>query len=908
MGFNGKYKPRKYQMNIKKYLVILLLTFLSTAMYAQSSAMLAMAQGELQKRGLTEAEVRTALMAKGIDVDSIPPDQYASYQPQVMAVIQELEASKKAAKVALEAAASEGSSAVEGPTTVSEIPVTMAPEARSEGITQVVQAQNDDKGPQEGPRAIYGHSLLTSADLEVFRTTNGAEAPDNYVLDEGDEVHISIFGASQTEIHQRIGPDGAIQPVGASRIFLKGMTLEQARTAIRNNMAAHYSFRVDQIAVTITTARTITVHIYGEVGTAGGFTLSALNTAFNAVAAAGGPTSIGTVRNIQHIRGNKTSVLDLYSFMNKVDPKANYDIRNNDIIFIPVAQKVVSVEGAVNRPMRYELVDGETLVDLIRYAGGLTPNAYSEYVRIERVENGEPRYREYNLGDVMSSKVKVSLENGDEVVIKSNNKPMENVVHVEGEVYYPGDYDLLNNTKLSVLLAKAQPTLHVKKDYLFVERTRPDETVEVITVPFPGGSNPDFELQGRDRVRVLEEAAYRDVAEIEVAGQVRRPFSRNFGLNDRMTVSQAIEYAGGLVENVSPVAYIVRMDLKNPVKREYVRVELDKDGDMNLQPGDVLHIYDNSTYTNIGQVNISGAVKRPYSNAYDPSISLHDLIVMAGGFEVGAAYDRVEVFRNNISLTESNKLEMVIVEVDENYNVKGDFQLQPYDHVVVRRTPNFTTGRTVEINGRVKYPGVYVLEDNKVTLGEIIEKAGGLLDDADPYASLFRTFNNRGNIAVNLNKARAHRYHLNYNPILMDGDVVNVNRMENIVTILAEATYMDQYAPEGQDAQKFTVVHEGNHSAEWYINRFAGGFHKNADLSSVTVTMPNGQSLGTKKVLGMNFYPVVDAGGTISLSLDAEKVVEAAEPKEKVDWNSVLAQSLTTLTSVISMIALISRL
>ena len=61
----------------------------------------------------------------------------------------------------------------------------------------------------------------------------------------------------------------------------------------------------------------------------------------------------------------------------------------------------------------------------------------------------------------------------------------------------------------------------------------------------------------------------------------------------------------------------------------------------------------------------------------------------------------------------------------------ADF-LQPYDHIVVRMTPNFATDRVVEINGRVRYPGVYVMEDNRTQLSQIIEMAGGLLDDANP--------------------------------------------------------------------------------------------------------------------------------------------------------------------------------
>jgi protein involved in polysaccharide export with SLBB domain len=265
------------------------------------------------------------------------------------------------------------------------------------------------------------------------------------------------------------------------------------------------------------------------------------------------------------------------------------------------------------------------------------------------------------------------------------------------------------------------PTHTARTDYVFVERTRPDLTVEVFTLPFPTENSEaaNFRLQAKDKVRVLSLASFRDVDEISVQGQVRAPFTRTFGLNDRMTVSQAIEYAHGLKQSVFPVAYIVRRDLTNPVKRQYIRVDLDKDGETLLQPGDRLNIYDNTTYTNVGEVRVSGAVKNPVGTTYDPSLTVHDLLTMAGGFEVGAAYDRVEVFRVNIDKRNEVKLDQITLMVDENYNIIEDkkspknFQLQPFDHIVVRMTPNFTKGRTVELNGRVKYPGVYVLQDNK---------------------------------------------------------------------------------------------------------------------------------------------------------------------------------------------------
>ena len=888
-------------------LALTLFVFLPLAVLAQTPDMMSMARSELQKRGLDETEVRARLLEEGIDVDNIPPAEYANYQGRVTEILNKMVAEKNAVDKTPAAAATGGETVVY---VAEDAPQTTTGEAAAEEALEEALKENK-VSPTEGNN-IYGHSLFTGQALDVYRTTDGAQAPDSYVLGEGDEVHISIFGASQVEIHQRINPDGSIQPVGSSKIFLKGMTLGQARNAIKTKLAQHYSFRQDQIAVTITTARTVNVSIYGEVGVQGAFTLSALNTAFNALAAAGGPTAMGSVRNIQLSRAGKVTQLDIYQFMKNPTVGTPYDIQNGDVIFVPIAQKVVKIEGAVKRPMSYELVDGETFVDLLDYAGGLTNNAYPEYLQIERFDDGTKKYLEFPLKDVLSGSQRVSLEAGDVVRLRAGNEPLDQYVNIHGDVYYGGNYDLDKNSSLKTLLDNAKPTYTARTEYVLVERRRPDETVEVLTVPFPGmNGNPDFKLEPRDKVSVLSLSSFRDVEDISVSGQVRAPFTRTFGLNDRMTVNQAIEYANGLKQSVYPVAYIFRKDLTNPAKKQYIRIDLDKDGETLLQPGDRLNVYDNSTYSNIGEVRVSGAVKNPLATTYDPSISLHDLLTMAGGFEVGAAYDRVEVFRVNISTSEESELELINLKVDEDYNLvePASFQLQPYDHVVVRRIPNFTMGRTVEVNGRVRYPGAYVLEDNRTHLWEVIEMAGGLLDDADPYAFLVRTKGrNTGRISMNLKDAKHHRGNMKSDPIVMDGDVLNVLRQENTVTIMETGTRMSQYSIDGTPSNEITLVYQGPHTARWYINHYAGGFIRVADRNSVTVTMPNNQMETTKHFLFFRNSPTVKPGSVISLRIDTDKKERIEKPKEEIDWGYEMSRTLSALTSIVSIILLVNNL
>ena len=902
---------------MKKFLFALMLfAALPMAVMAQSPSMMSMAQAELQKRGLEENEVRSRLLDNGIDVDNISPTEYKNYQGRITAILDQMQAEKANKEKPADKGNATDATTGGGETTVTvssaNMPQTTIGEAAAEAALEEAIVENG-VSPTEGSD-IYGHSLFTGKNLDVFRTTDGAMAPDHYVLGEGDEVHISIFGSSQTEIHQRIGADGSIQPAGATKIFLKGMTLAQGRAAIQNKLAQHYAYRSDQIAVTITTARTVSLSIYGEVGVQGGFTLSALNTAFNALAAAGGPTAMGSVRNIQLSRGGKVTRLDIYQFMKNPTIGTPYDIQNGDVLFVPIAQKIVEIKGAINRPMRYEMIDSEGLVDLIDYAGGLPYNAYMEYVQVERLEDGERKILEYNLNDVMKGKKKVELRNGDIVTILSSNVPMENYVAINGDVYYGGNYDLKGNSSLKALIEKAKPTYTAKTDYVFVERTRPDETVEVLTIPFPGvNGNPDFTLQARDVVRVSKKSDYRDLDTIAVSGQVRMPFSRPFGLNDRMTVGQAIEYAGGLKTTVFPVAYIFRKDVTNPDKMQYLRINLDTDGEMLLQPGDRLNVYDNTTYSNIGEVRVSGAVKNSFSTAYDPSLTIHDLLSMAGGFEIGAAYDRIEVFRHNISSTQEATLEQITLAVDKDYNLTSEnanFQIQPFDHVVVRMTPNFSKEiRSVEINGRVKYPGEYVLEDGETQLWEIIQKAGGLLDDAEPHSILMRT-NGRftGPIAVNLKDVKKRKGNMKYNPILMDGDVITIPRRENTVVIRETGTRMGQYVPAEFSAAQKTVVYQGSHSAAWYIEHFAGGFDKDADKMSVTVTYPNNQTESTTRCLFCRHYPDVEPGAVITVRMDTEKIRERerklTEPKEKFDWVTEIGKAVAALTSLASIIVL----
>jgi protein involved in polysaccharide export with SLBB domain len=872
---------------------------------------------ELQKRGLTESEVRARLLQKGIDLENVPPAELPQYQSRVIAVLDELQAEKKAGNnnspqitinVPQIGPSIDSTAIPQNKPLETVIPATTKQEAAAEGALRVLQVA---ESKMVAGSNIYGHSIFTDKTLDVFRTTDGAQTPETYVLGDGDEIRITIFGASQTDIQQQIGIDGSIQPSGGAKIFLKGLSLAQAREVIKGRLSSSYTFRPDQLAVTVSTARTVLVNVFGEAKITGGFTISALNSALNALSAAGGPTEIGSVRSIQLIRGETRKSIDLYAFMNDPATQFKFDLQNNDIIFVPVVKSLVTIEGAVNRPMSYEMLPNETLADLIHYAGGVKMDVFPDFVQIQRYVNGEQRLMEYNLADVRSGKTKVNLMNGDVIHIKAIAKPMDQYVNIEGSVYYPGKYDLSSNSTLQSLLDNAKLTDRAKTDFLFIERLRSDSTIEILNLPFPAqNAGSDVKLQPRDKVKIMDQVTYRDVATIAVNGQVRAPFERNFSLTDRITVKKAIEFAGGLKNSAYPVAYIFRRNLFNPVEMKYIRIELNEADNIELQPGDQLNIYDNTTYTNVGEVKVFGAVKNPRGFTYDPSLTVRDVLTTAGGFNVGAAFNRVEIFRTTLSPTEKAALKMITLEVDSNYQVINpkNFTLQPYDQVVVRLTPDFKLGRTVELNGEVVYPGVYALESKRVQLSEIIKRAGGLLPTADPIGSgFFRTFHNRGNISMNVKDAMQNSKNLNSDPILFEGDVININRLENTVSIRGIGTRMAQYSMDEKYTDLKNVIFHGSRSAGWYVRKFAGGFEQDVDRNSVTVTYPNNEMRSTKRLLGVfRNYPNAKPGSMITMKMKPPR------PKElegkKTDWDAIWSKTLAAATTSLSMYFLIRQI
>ncbi|MFY7792595.1 MAG: SLBB domain-containing protein, partial [Chitinophagaceae bacterium] len=571
----------------------------------------------LASKGLSEQEVKDRLKTKGIDVDTMSEAEIIRNRPVIEQTVAELEAEKSAAKPENRKETPTGKPEVI--TTLEPAPVVSTKEAKADVV-------NVSPASMGGATDIYGHSIFRTGSLEIYRVSKDAAPPDAYILAPGDRVNVIIFGPSQADLQYEVNPQGYISPNAMPKIFLSGLTLKQARELVSRRFSIYYRFNPDQFALTLNTSRTLTVNIFGEVVKAGSYTTSALNTALNALAVGGGPTPFGSVRNIEIIRGSNRKRLDVYAFMRNPILQFDFFLQNNDIIYVPPAGKIVTLEGSVNRPMRYELRENEGINELIDFAGGLRPEVFTEYVQLQRYENGTVVLKDYALPEIQAGRLKVELRNGDIIRLRSINSPMRDYVKMSGAVEYDGNYAITTTGTVKALLTKARLTPEAKTDQAFIIRKQPDNTEKVITfhaADLLAGKIQDITLQKEDEVLVYQQARFTDRFNISVAGEVRNPFDRPFRFDATLSLAEALGLAGGLKNTAATIAYIYRTDPFRQKRTEYIPVDVSSA--TTLKPGDRVVVLNKDLYDRDATLTVAGEVNNPIVIRFDSSLTLPDL-------------------------------------------------------------------------------------------------------------------------------------------------------------------------------------------------------------------------------------------------------------------------------------------
>ncbi len=775
----------------------------------------------------------------------------------------------------------------------------------------------------KGHDILYGHHLFQNQDFEMYQKSASGVAPSNYIIGDGDEISVTIWGGSQFSGNYRVS-GGAIHPDGMKKIFLKGVPLNQAEEIIRKNFGKYYRFNRDEISIALNVSRDILVNVVGEVMAPGPYTLSATNNALSALIAAKGPNQRGSVRSMKIIRSGSPHVnFDLYEYLQNPSPD-DISLSDNDYVHVPPLGRVVKLSGMVSKEARYELKDGENLKQLIEWAGGYSSNAYKKGIKIIRYEDDQEKLITVNVRDLEKQGRDFTLKNGDRIKVPKIPVNFSNFVTVEGSVNLPGEYEFIQGMKVSDLLLLAELSDSAKMDVAYLFRFRNDgredySRVNLQSVLSNMGGAEDLPLRPKDRLLIFKgEEFVKKNASIHISGAVRNPANINYSENIR--ISDIITLSGGLTETATGYGYIFREDFSSPESKDYLRVNIIEatsniggSQDLLLSPNDsvVVYSYDNLNYED-ATINISGAVNVPSEYSFDSGMTLKDALTFAGGLKISADKAKINVYRINIVSGEQVKTSELELEIDEEYNVIGDqdaiFELNPYDQIQVRAIPDFELQRNVTISGEVRYPGVYSLTKSNERISDIIRRAGGLKETAmEEGISLFRNENELGYLVLD-GVSLSGNGNTPSDYILKGGDAINIPKQINYVTIKGLTNVRETIDTELIQSGEINVPYHKGKDARFYIEEYAGGIsrEKGARHRLIKVRQPGGKLEKTKDFGIYKKYPVVKKGATIIVDGKLENKEE--KEKNKVDWGSVISNTVAQATAILTLVILIQNL
>ena len=469
--------------------------------------------------------------------------------------------------------------------------------------------------------------------------------PSDFKLGPGDEVILSFWGETNQRERYIIDKNGMIFFDNIGFVNISNKTIKDAENLLIEELSKIYSTLKDQdnptkLMLELGKLKSINVYFTGQVNNPGINLIHPFSDVFSALVQAGGVDNAGSLRNVTLIRnGKKIEVIDFYSFfISGLSEFQKIRIIDGDVIHVPVVEKRVSIKGDIQRQMQYELIDSESISDLIDYAGGLTSTASNKAI-VNNIIPIEERISDdvAKFGSIvyLSSSTDVLINNGAEV----NILPIANNdynVNVYGRVTLPGEYPVFNTTSLKQVLDLAggfeDPNFRKTIDEDIVILRQDHNQYYGIEFKINYKDSDKFNLEVNDKIFVYEDINYRNSFSYSIKGEINRPGT--YPLRDGLTLNEAIQIAGGITEigslnSVSVTKILTSIDEDG---NQFTEEELVSNIDLNFQ------IADNNTITILPKTNlikVDGNVYNPGFIAHQTGrgMTLSNAIELAGGYK-----------------------------------------------------------------------------------------------------------------------------------------------------------------------------------------------------------------------------------------------------------------------------------
>jgi protein involved in polysaccharide export with SLBB domain len=504
----------------------------------------------------------------------------------------------------------------------------------------------------------------------------------DYVIGSGDTLTINMWGGMTQTLSRVVDRDGRILLPDAGSLDVGGLPLQRAESLIEGALKKQY--RDVQATVTVSRLRSVRVYVVGDVQRPGGYDISSLATPLSALYAAGGPTSVGSLRVARHYRGQQLiEDIDLYDFLLHGVRNGSAHFESGDTLLIPPAGPQVAISGAVKRPAIYEVKPGDaTLASLISDAGGVTAAASLGHITIDRIDSNHQRETvtlkvpddggSQTGGDAVAT---YQLKDGDRIRIGLILPYSQRAIYLVGHVARPGRLPYTDGMRLSDVLHSYRDMLPEPAAHGEVVRLVPPdlhaETIE-FNVPDVLIGNANLDLQPYDTVRILGRYQV-DAPKVSIQGEVLRPGT--YPLSKDMTAAQLVRMAGGFKRD----ALLASADLTsygivdgNRIDGRLATVPIgaavngsDPGADVSLKPGDILTIHQITGWNEIGEsVTIIGQVRFPGTYGFREGERLSSVLRRAGGFRDTAYPTGAVLVREQVRQLEEKSKEELIRQIE----------------------------------------------------------------------------------------------------------------------------------------------------------------------------------------------------------------------------------------------------
>ena len=535
----------------------------------------------------------------------------------------------------------------------------------------------------------------------------------------------------------------------------------------------------------------------------------------------------------------------------------------------------VQVLGEVITPGTYTLSPFSTAFNALYAAGGISNIGTLRDIKVFR--NGVP-IASIDVYDFIlngNTAGNIRLQDNDVISVGA----YKTLICLRGKVKRPMFYEMRNSESLATLIDYAGGFAGdaYKKNVRLIRKSSGEYAIYNVD-EFDMAS---FSLQDGDSVfvdSVLQR--YSNMAELR--GAVMHPgmYQIDGKINTLMTI---LEAADGLREDAyaeRAIIYRQKDDLSlEAVSVNITNIQKGLDPDVPLKSNDKILIQSKNDLVGERILEIQGEVHFPGKYVYAENTSLKDLIVQAGGLTEAASTSKVDVFRRSrkadaLASTDTIAIKYTFDLKDGlDVNTGNEVMLEPFDRVVVRKSPDYTEQVAVNIRGCVNFVGTYTMKSNNYRLTDLIADAGGItelgyakgarlerrltpdermqreaslraqqialyeesmtttdknfdLSLADSLLTMKLDIGNTYPVGIDLEEAM-NNPNSSANIVLREGDVLTVPQYSNTVKISGDVIYPS------------SINYKKGEALSYYIER-AGGYGDNARKSRVYAIYLNG--------------------------------------------------------------------